>query len=160
MMAKISGVDSGGNDAGKENVAVNADNDRESIEDYKQALIHPAAMLYGVQKMLGDRAKAKQAYGQLIDAHLLVAGVLGAGLLRTNGAVTPSTATSEERNALFAAFNGAYAIDRLRTHANVKISKHIATPPCYCGLWDSAAISLSLLDQPDRCTKSANPVPI
>lgn len=91
---------------GKENMAVNADNDRESIEDYKKALIHLAAMLYGVQKMFGDqaRAKAKQAYGQLNDAHLLVAGVLGAGLLRTNGVVTPSTATSEERNALFAAF--------------------------------------------------------
>ena len=48
--------------------------------------------------------KAKQAYGRLIDAHLLVAGVLGAVLLRTNGVVTPTTATSEERNALFAGF--------------------------------------------------------
>jgi hypothetical protein len=36
-------------------MAVNADGDRESIDDYKQALIHPAAMLYGVQKMFGDR---------------------------------------------------------------------------------------------------------
>jgi hypothetical protein len=56
-------------------------------------LIHPAAMLYGVQKMFGDqaKAKAKQAYGQLIDVHLLVPGVLGACLLRTNGAVTPNT---------------------------------------------------------------------
>ena len=87
-------------------MAVNADGDRESIEDHKQALIGPAAMLYGVQKMFGDQArtKAKQAYGQLIDAHLLVAGVLGAGLLRISGAVIPSTPTSEERNALFAAF--------------------------------------------------------
>lgn len=87
-------------------MAANADGDGESIEEHKQALIHPAAMLYGVQKMFGDRAraKAKQAYGQLIDAHLLVAGVLGAGLLRITGAVIPTTPTSEERNALFAAF--------------------------------------------------------
>lgn len=83
-----------------------ANNSRETLEDLKRTLIHPAAMLYGVQKMFGDQArtKAKEAYGQLIDAHLLVAGVLGAGLLRTNGAVTLTTATSEERNALFAAF--------------------------------------------------------
>jgi hypothetical protein len=72
-------------------MAVNADGDRESIEDHKQALIGPAAMLYGVQKMFGDQArtKAKQASGQLIEAHLLVAGVLGAGLLRITGAVIP-----------------------------------------------------------------------
>ncbi len=52
----------------------------ESIEEHKQALIHPAAMLYGVQKMFGApaTAKAKQAYGRLIEAHLLMAGVLGA----------------------------------------------------------------------------------
>jgi hypothetical protein len=58
-------------------MAVNAEGDRESIEDHKRELIRPAAMLYGVQKMFGDQArtKAKQAYGQLIDAHLLVAGV-------------------------------------------------------------------------------------
>jgi hypothetical protein len=85
---------------------MNTDGGRESIEDHKQALIGPAAMLYSLQTMFGDqaRAKAKQAYGQLIDAHLLVAGVLGAGLLRITGAVIPSTPTSEERNALFAAF--------------------------------------------------------
>jgi hypothetical protein len=87
-------------------MAATANDDDESIEEHKRALIHPAAMLYGVQKMFGEQArvKAKQAYGQLIDAHLLVAGVLGAGLLRTNGVVTPATATSEERNALFAGF--------------------------------------------------------
>lgn len=87
-------------------MAATSDDDDESIEEHKQALIQPAAMLYGVQKMFGDQArvKAKQAYGRLIDAHLLVAGVLGAGLLRTNGVVTPTTATSEERNALFAGF--------------------------------------------------------
>ncbi|MBX9773832.1 MAG: hypothetical protein K2Y71_05415 [Xanthobacteraceae bacterium] len=95
-------------------MAATSGDDDESIEEHKQALIHPAAMLYGVQKMFGDqaRAKAKQAYGKLIDAHLLVAGVLGAGLLRTNGVVTPATATSEERNALFAGFViGLYACE-------------------------------------------------
>jgi len=80
--------------------------DDELLEEHKQALIYPAAMLCGVQKMFGEQArvKAKQAYGQLIDAHLLVSGVLGAALLRTNGVVTPITSTSEERNALFAGF--------------------------------------------------------
>lgn len=69
-------------------------------------MIQPAAMLYGIQKMFGDQARTrtKQAYGRLIDAHLLVAGVLGAGLLRINGVVTEITATSEPRNGLFAAF--------------------------------------------------------
>lgn len=87
-------------------MAEDADNNPDSIEDHKRTLIHPAAMLYGVQKMFGDQArtKTKQAYGRLIDAHLLVAGVLGAGLLRINGVVTEITATSEERNGLFAAF--------------------------------------------------------
>lgn len=83
-----------------------AGNSADRIEDYKRAMIQPAAMLYGIQKMFGDQARTrtKQAYGRLIDAHPLVAGVLGAGLLRINGVVTEITATSEPRNGLFAAF--------------------------------------------------------
>jgi len=35
-------------------MAAASGDDNESIEEHKQALIHPAAMLYGVQKMFGD----------------------------------------------------------------------------------------------------------
>ncbi|HZR73457.1 hypothetical protein [Bradyrhizobium sp.] len=85
-------------------MAQTADSDSGSFEDIKR--IDPAALLYGVQKMFGEkaRAKTKEAYGPLIGVHLLVARVLAACLLRTNAIVTSATATSEQRNALFAAF--------------------------------------------------------
>ncbi|HQS45639.1 MAG: hypothetical protein B7Y12_00575 [Rhizobiales bacterium 24-66-13] len=62
--------------------------DEGEIRRFTSGLIEPAATLYAVQKMYGDRAKAKamEAYGRLSDAHLLVTGVLAAGLLRINGA--------------------------------------------------------------------------
>jgi hypothetical protein len=44
------------------------------------------------------------AYGRLIDAHMLVTGVLASGLLRINGAVIGGDQTAFERDALFAAF--------------------------------------------------------
>jgi hypothetical protein len=40
-------------------MAVNADVGRESIEHHKQALMRPAAMLYGVQKRFGDQPRTK-----------------------------------------------------------------------------------------------------
>ncbi|MGY4497833.1 hypothetical protein ACVWYH_001760 [Bradyrhizobium sp. GM24.11] len=78
----------------------------EAIERHKQALIEPAATLYAVQKVYGDQAKAKAmvAFGRLIDAHMLVTGVLASGLLRINGAIVEGDQTSFERDALFAAF--------------------------------------------------------
>jgi hypothetical protein len=47
--------------------------DEDAIERHKCELIEPAAMLYAVQKVYGDQAKAKAmaAYGRLIDAHML-----------------------------------------------------------------------------------------
>jgi hypothetical protein len=78
----------------------------DTIERHKQELIEPAATLYAVQKVYGDQAKAKAmaAYGRLIDAHLLVTGVLASGMLRINGAVVEGDQTAFERDALFAAF--------------------------------------------------------
>lgn len=78
----------------------------EAIERHKQELIEQAATLYAVQKVYGDQAKAKSmaVYGRLIDAHLLVTGVLASGLLRINGTVVEGERTAFERDALFAAF--------------------------------------------------------
>ncbi|MDH4993165.1 hypothetical protein QEZ48_20320 [Aquamicrobium lusatiense] len=61
----------------------------EAIERHQEALIQPAATLYAVQKVFGEQAKAKSmaAYGRLIDAHMIVTGVLASGILRINGAV-------------------------------------------------------------------------
>ena len=70
-------------------------------------LIEPAALIYGVQKHYGDkvRQETKEAYGRLVNAHLLIAGVLGAALLRINGKIVPITSDSSgERDALFGAF--------------------------------------------------------
>jgi hypothetical protein len=81
-------------------MVANADGDRESIEDHKRALIHPVAMLYGVRRMSGDqaRAKAKQAYGQLITRRSRAGSWFATNRWRSN-AHHPS---SEERNARFA----------------------------------------------------------
>lgn len=78
----------------------------EAIERHKQELIEQASTLYAVQKVYGDRARSKSmaAYGRLIDAHLLVTGVLAGGLLRINGTVVEGDQTAFERDALFAAF--------------------------------------------------------
>jgi hypothetical protein len=77
-----------------------------AVEVHKRELIESAATLYAVQKIYGDkvREQSKAAYRRLIDAHLLIVGVLATGLLRTNGKITPITDTSEERNALFASY--------------------------------------------------------
>lgn len=76
------------------------------LEAATRALIDPAATLYGVLKYYGDkvRQETKDAYGRLVNAHLLIAGVLGAALLRINGKIVPATPGSREGNALRAAF--------------------------------------------------------
>jgi hypothetical protein len=80
--------------------------DEDALERHKREFLEPAAMLYAVQKVFGDQAKAKAtvAYGRLIDARMLVTGVLAAGLLRINGAIAEADQTTFERDALFAAF--------------------------------------------------------
>lgn len=77
-----------------------------AVEAHQREMIESAAALYAVQKIYGDkvREQSKAAYRRLVDAHLLITGVLATGLLRTNGKITPITDTSEERNALFASY--------------------------------------------------------
>jgi hypothetical protein len=77
-----------------------------AVDVQQRELIESAATLYAAQKIYGDkvREQSRAAYRRLVDAHLLIAGVLATGLLRTNGKVTPITDTSEERNALFASY--------------------------------------------------------
>jgi hypothetical protein len=77
-----------------------------AAEAHQRELIQPAAMLFAVQRVFGDKVREQtmRAYGRLIDAHLLTTGVLAAALLRVNGKITPITPTSEERNSLFASF--------------------------------------------------------
>src|SRR5579859_3242583 len=81
-------------------------NTESALDGFRRKLVEPAAILYAVQKLRGDevRDKTKEAYGQLVDAHLLITGVLAAGLLRLNGVVRPTLRTSEERSALFASY--------------------------------------------------------
>lgn len=77
-----------------------------AVEVHKRELIESAATLYAVQKIYGDkvREQSKASYRRLVDAHLLITGVLATGLLRINGKISPITDTSEERNALFASY--------------------------------------------------------
>jgi hypothetical protein len=77
-----------------------------AVEVHRRELIASAATLYAVQKVYSDkvRAQSKAAYRRLVDAHLLITGVLAAGLLRINAKITQITNTSEERNALFASY--------------------------------------------------------
>jgi hypothetical protein len=76
------------------------------VDVHKRELIESAATLYAVQKIYGDkvREQSKAAYRRLVDAHLLITGVLATGLLRTHGKIIPITDNSDERNALFASY--------------------------------------------------------
>lgn len=77
-----------------------------AVEGHQRELIESAATLYAAQKVYGDgvREQSKAAYRRLVDAHLLITGVLAAGLLRINAKVVPTTDTSAERSALFASY--------------------------------------------------------
>lgn len=77
-----------------------------AVEVHRRELIESAATLYAVQKVYGDkvREQSKAAYRRLVDAHLLITGVLATGLLRINGKIVQITDTSEERDALFASY--------------------------------------------------------
>lgn len=77
-----------------------------AVEVHKRELIESAATLYAVQKVYGDkvREQSKAAYRRLVNAHLLITGVLATGLLRINGKIVRITDKSEERDALFASY--------------------------------------------------------
>lgn len=76
------------------------------LEGHQRELIEAATMLFAVQQVYGEkvREQTKTAYAHLVDAHLLIMGVLAAALLRVNGKIAPVTRTSEQRKALFASF--------------------------------------------------------
>jgi hypothetical protein len=80
--------------------------DEKRLEELKAALIEPAATIYAAQKYAGDevRTKTKAAFGRMVDAHLLVAGVLGGVLLRTNEKRVEYSADTHERSVLFASY--------------------------------------------------------
>lgn len=82
-------------------------NDLEAqIKAYQQELIEPAALLFSVQRSQGVevRRQSMSAYGRLLDAHLLLTGVLGAALLRVNGKITQTTPIYELCDPLYASF--------------------------------------------------------
>lgn len=88
------------------NVPERANDIEADVEAHKRELLEPAATLFAVQRVHGDKVREQtmKAYGRLIDAHLLIMGVPASALLRANGKIIPSTPTSEERDALFASF--------------------------------------------------------
>jgi hypothetical protein len=57
------------------------------LEQLKAALYEPGSTICAAQKFAGAevRAKSMAAFGRMVDAHLLVTGVLGGMLLRTDG---------------------------------------------------------------------------
>lgn len=76
------------------------------IESYQRELIKPAVTLFAEQRVCGAKVREQtmKAYGRLVDAHMLITGVLAAALLRVNGKISPITPTSGELDALFASF--------------------------------------------------------
>lgn len=83
-----------------------SDDLKDAVEAQKRDLREAAGMLYAVQKRYGGkvRERSKRAYGRMLDAHLLTAGVLGSALMRIHGKIVPVTKVGEERDALFASF--------------------------------------------------------
>lgn len=77
-----------------------------AVEVHRRELIESAATLYAVQKVYGEKVRehSKMAYRRLVDAHLLITGVLSAALLRINAKIIPTTDALVERNALFACY--------------------------------------------------------
>jgi hypothetical protein len=76
------------------------------LEELKGILNGPAATLNAGQRFASDqvREKTKAAFGRLVDAHLLVSGVIAGVLLRTDGKRTEDGLLHQERRVLFAAY--------------------------------------------------------
>jgi len=72
----------------------------------RRELIEPRATLFAIQRSSGKnvRDQTLRAYGRLVDAHILITGLLAAALLRINGKVVPINPTLQECDALFASF--------------------------------------------------------
>lgn len=82
-------------------------NDLEArLKACQQELVEPATLLFSVQRLHGHEVRRQSmiAYDQLLDAHLLLTGVLGAALIRVNGKITQNTPTNELSDPLYASF--------------------------------------------------------
>lgn len=92
--------------AGKDTEARRTSDWTTRLEQLKAALLGPAATLYGAQKVAGDQilGKTKTALGRMVDAHMLISGVLGGVLLRTDGKRTENGLLYQERRVLFASY--------------------------------------------------------
>lgn len=77
-----------------------------SINLHMRERIEAAVTMYAAQKVASDQVceQTKKAYRHLLDAHLLICGVLATGMLRTNGKIVRATDATEERSALFASY--------------------------------------------------------
>lgn len=77
-----------------------------SIDDLKASLIEGAGTILAIHDVYGSevRKKSLAAFGKMVHAHLLVTGVVGTVLMRTNGKVMSPTPVSARRNALFGSF--------------------------------------------------------
>jgi hypothetical protein len=75
------------------------------VEELKK-MLRPASTLFAAQAVRGKeiREKSKTAYSQLLDANLLVVGVVASDLLRMNGKVAELKGKSLESGALIAGF--------------------------------------------------------
>lgn len=76
------------------------------LKKHQTRLIESAAMLYAAQKIETDKnvLKSKKAYGKMLDAHMLITGVLGSLLIRNNGVPVKDRPEWRERRAIFAAY--------------------------------------------------------
>ena len=77
-----------------------------TVESLKKELVGSAASLIAVQKLYGGKVREQtmKSYGRMVDAHMLIVGVLFNALFRMNGKFKPITSTSKQRSALFASF--------------------------------------------------------
>lgn len=71
-----------------------------------QRLLEPASTIFAVQKVYGEKIqeRSKRSYGRLTEAHLLLSGVIGAAIIRTDGKIVEASQIGQERTALFASF--------------------------------------------------------
>jgi hypothetical protein len=81
-------------------------NENAAFDLHRGERIEAAAIMYASQQAASTRVceQTKEAYRRLLDAHLLIAGVLATGMLRTNGKIVQATDATQERSALFASY--------------------------------------------------------
>lgn len=82
-----------------------SDNEQD-LRKFTAQFLKPASTLFAVQKVQGAtvREETTRAYRKMVDAHLLITGVLAAAIERVGGKVVETSPAYEERTALFASF--------------------------------------------------------